>query len=120
MEGKWEALSSDISTGFIILLSPCFLNNLLVILGCGLFISKLFILTCLFYSTPSPLKKPQMTVIYVKDSFGSLCLKLLPLQVDNMKIFKITFPLTCNRVVITSDTELETVAKKFRRLGSYP
>ena len=52
MEKKREALFSDISRDFVILISPSFLSNTQIMLSWGLFINKLFILTCLLYKCP--------------------------------------------------------------------
>lgn len=54
MEKKWETLFSDISRDFMILISPSFLSNPQIMLSWGLFINKLFILTCLLCKCPPP------------------------------------------------------------------
>ena len=104
MEKKKEALLSDTSGGFIILISPSFLSNLQVILRCGLFIIKLFILTSLLHRHPPHTHAEQnltVFIIYVKGSVGSLSSRPLPLQSDNMKI---SFLLTCSGVIMTLKT----------------
>lgn len=80
MEKKWETLFSDISRDFMILISPSFLSNPQIMLSWGLFINKLFILTCLLCKCPPTHTKQNLTVIYIKGSVGSLCSKALPLQ----------------------------------------